>query len=573
MNLLNDTLLKAQGLNARRIRTHQKRILQALHNEINTDISVQDACTIANGGIISFGIAQQILAPHFLATQSWSKNHVVSCIPAAGAASRFFLELKNFVAIISNEMKKTDKIEFTMEFLTLISEFTFISQLNEHMNKQKDNEYKIKEEKLFQEVFPCFVIKNEEENLIVKAYCISQLLIESYSHKPKLAVPATLEGDCFLKLKIEEQLDLFPCLGNTLVVPNTSKKEIQNLIYQINSKEYDKWFVLEQDHKLSTIRFKRTGEPFLNEEKKLSLVCAGHGELLHLFDNIADNFPASHCLHIRNIDNIIGTNDQQKIEFNIPSQLFYHIRELLELLRKKIPILHIKSATEIQDSSLNEKFIFISKLIFNEEEQQNLQNKTSLSSHYIYNILVKLFHWQSIPKNISNMECWKMILENCEKPLSVFAVVKKEKGDVGGGPVFAQLSDGSKAKFCMEMPHATPKDADEYFSHTGKTTHFNPALVFFEFRTHTYSGKNLGKKVNFVQLFDDRFWILAKREYNGEPVCYHETVLYELIGNSATTNLVFIEVPRSLFKPHKSYLDCLEQDRNSYGFKQNIKPK
>ena len=45
------------------------------------------------------------------------------------------------------------------------------------------------------------------------------------------------------------------------------------------------------------------------------------------------------------------------------------------------------------------------------------------------------------------------------------------------------------------------------------------------------------------------------------PVCYHETVLHELIGNSATTNLVFIEVPRTLFHPHKSFFDSLGNDR------------
>lgn len=189
----------------------------------------------------------------------------------------------------------------------------------------------------------------------------------------------------------------------------------------------------------------------------------------------------------------------------------------------------------------------------------------------MYELFSHLFHWAPLPVSIDNKQIWKLILEHCERPLSVFGVVRREKGDVGGGPVFAKISDGSIVKLCMEMPHANPDDAQEYFSETGKVTHFNPALVFFEMRTHTYEQTNEGKKVNFVQLFDERFWLLSKREYKGTPVCYHETVLYELLGNSATTNLIFLEVPRSLFKPHKSYLDCLEQNRESYGFNQNFK--
>ena len=196
---------------------------------------------------------------------------------------------------------------------------------------------------------------------------------------------------------------------------------------------------------------------------------------------------------------------------------------------------------------------------------------SSLSSEFLYQLFAQLCHWPLLSSDSKPEQIWKLILEYAEKPLSVFGVVQKEKGDVGGGPVFAKVSQSGIIKLCMEMPHANGKDAEEFFSHTGKSTHFNPALVFFELKTHTHSKENDGKKVNFVQLFDERFWLLTKREYKGTPVCYHETVLYELIGNSSTTNLVFVEVPRSLFKPHKSYLNCLEHDRKTYGFNKDSK--
>ncbi|MES2614342.1 MAG: DUF4301 family protein [Bdellovibrionota bacterium] len=541
MNLLNDTFIKSHGLNARRIRLHQRRILQALRNEINTEISIKNACSVQDGSIIAWNIVAKILSTHTSDCLNWQQNHLVGCIPAAGAASRFFLELQHFVNAVRQQIEQN----LELNPLSLQEQFAFLPSLVRHAGHP-----------------------NVEYSSILVTYDFCCNLIENYSLKPKLIVPATLEGDTFLKLKIEEQINLISSLGTTLVVPNSMKKEIQQILYQLKPKEYEKWLVLEQDNKLSTVRFLRNGEPLLDENGKYSIVSAGHGELLHIFDNIADNFPQAHCLHIRNIDNIIGTTQQRKQELNIPTNLFYNLRKILEAIRKKIPCINFHSPT-IQDKELSEMLLFISKIILPNED---FRGNTEINCKSMYNLFSKLFHWQPLAENMSNIEIWKLILENCERPLSVLGVVKKEKGDVGGGPVFAKVSDGNNIKLCMEMPHATPEDAKEFFSDTGKTAYFNPVLVFFELRTHTNSNTNTGKKVNFVQLFDERFWLLSKREYKGIPVCYHETVLYELIGNSATTNLVFVEVPRSLFKPHKSYLDCLEQNRESYGFNKNFEP-
>jgi hypothetical protein len=160
-----------------------------------------------------------------------------------------------------------------------------------------------------------------------------------------------------------------------------------------------------------------------------------------------------------------------------------------------------------------------------------------------------------------------------EQPISIFGVVRKEVADIGGGPIFAELPDGTKIKLCIEMPHTSEEDSNEYFGSRGKSTHFNPVLAFFELRTNKRSFEkenSIGKKVFYSKLFDERFWLLTKREYKGIPVCYHETVLHELIGNSATTNLIFIEVPRTLFRPHKSFFDSLGNDRRSYGFDETL---
>jgi hypothetical protein len=192
-------------------------------------------------------------------------------------------------------------------------------------------------------------------------------------------------------------------------------------------------------------------------------------------------------------------------------------------------------------------------------------------------IVGSLFYWPASDAATPLDEKARTLSEWLSRPLSVFGVVRKEAGDVGGGPVFARLPNGESIKLCMEMPHATDGDRELYFGARGKATHFNPVLVFFELQTHkdtqnpSNGRPNIGRPVDFARLFDDRFWLLAQKEFEGTKVCYHETVLYELIGNSARTNLIFVEVPRTLFNPHKSFIDGLGQDRRSYGFGETLR--
>ena len=47
------------------------------------------------------------------------------------------------------------------------------------------------------------------------------------------------------------------------------------------------------------------------------------------------------------------------------------------------------------------------------------------------------------------------------------------------------------------------------------------------------------------------FWLVSCKSWKNENVYYHETLLYELLGNSEYANIVFVEVPRLAFLPHK----------------------
>jgi hypothetical protein len=88
-------------------------------------------------------------------------------------------------------------------------------------------------------------------------------------------------------------------------------------------------------------------------------------------------------------------------------------------------------------------------------------------------------------------------------------------------------------------------DRKRFLEDPKKATHFNPVCVAAE----------IPENPRAYDLEQCPFWILAEKSMLGEPVVYHEIVLYEVIGNSLTANVLFPEISRRLFHPHKTLLD------------------
>lgn len=461
---LDKEIIDSLGLDFQKLTLHQKKIYKVLQGECIPTSPIVDICTIENREIIAWDDVKKIIKNNMLqcylsSTNSsrnldWIYQHVITCIPAAGAAARYW--------------------------------------------------------------------RGADFNLL-----------ESYAKFPKALLPATCEGDTFLDIKLLEQKELLPTCSNVIIVPLNYKEKFENILF---SHTQSKWFVLEQAQALSTIRFEMNGNPYLIEDKRYAPVPAGHGELINLFDEIMQVYPHAYALHFRNIDNIIGIQSQQKEEISLFAESFYLLRSALETVRKSVTdaIKNLQFIQDIQDESYITAIEFL---------------------RMIYPTLLPDMYCQSQVEQAK-------ILSHLNKPLSVFGVVKKLPGDQGGGPVFIQTETGEKIKICLEMTHANQQDYDKYFGIDGNLPYFNPVLVFFETKTGS------GVQPNFKEFFDDKFWFLSKRQYLNQDVCYHETALYELIGNSKNTNLVFVEVPRSLFKPHKYFLDSIGKSRESYGLNQ-----
>jgi hypothetical protein len=612
---LSKKLLREHQLEIQRVELHSQRIHAALHTTTQTTVPIIAACTTIDqeaeqGGVLSWEQAQFLVSKEFCPSphrtvQRWSRKHVMTCIPAAGAAARFFSELEKFVFSLVKTLpvleeafcafqnhqrsffvqretkllfqKKIENITPTEEILSL---FDFIQ-------KEKKNLVRVSAREFFKFLKKKLLFKNcsAPKEQVLKSYAVCVLLIKNYGDLPKALIPVTFEGETFLTLKLFEQKFLFPSYKNVFIAPPGFKKNFETKIKEV-LKTPQNWFVTEQSKNLSTIRFCLDGKPFVDENGKYSPVSAGHGELLHVFDNLSQKYPKAHCVHIRNIDNLIGTSQERAQKLFVLAEIFKNIRDCLEYSRFKIKKMIFNSkkkdhSSEITDLRFIKSMFYLAHFLEKKEDKRirDRFHKSQFSTIFcqtVFDIFKKIFYWQDLSHPCSDQDLWQHMLTLLERPLSVLGMVQKQSGDQGGGPVFARLPDEKIIKLCVEMTHISPVDLEKHWSpQSPKITYFNPALAFFELRTHTFmknKKERIGKKVKFSHLFEEDFWLLSKREYKGIPVCYHETALYELMGNSAKTNLIFIEVPRLLFFPHKLYLNSVGRKRRLYGFDQIIEP-
>jgi hypothetical protein len=169
------------------------------------------------------------------------------------------------------------------------------------------------------------------------------------------------------------------------------------------------------------------------------------------------------------------------------------------------------------------------------------------SERVLWQVLIEVFH--SSPAFLNRVihekgESRKSLLSLFERPVNSLGQVPNNGRDMGGTPVYTEAL-GQPLTMCLEVPHASHEDQENFLSNPEKATHFNPVFVASEVINDS----------SCYEIEDSPFWILAQKNYGSEDVVYHETVLYELLGNSMLANVVFPEIPRSVFHPHKTLSD------------------
>ena len=175
-----------------------------------------------------------------------------SFIPSAGAASRYFASIKDLLVAIENKDLNSTKEELAKLDLEEIKSWTIPARTRE------------------------LLVSGDEKLVLEYAATILKEI-----GLPKALQPAFTEGISFLDVKDIEHKQ-FDNISKQFFIINPKAKE--DFIEASKGKDF---IFLDQGPKLSTIRFRRNGEPYKDSNGEYTVVPAGHGSLTKLIPEVA----------------------------------------------------------------------------------------------------------------------------------------------------------------------------------------------------------------------------------------------------------------------------------------------
>lgn len=499
--MLQEHLIKQLGLSTQQILRHQRRIQNLLRDPDLQAIRVVDTCRLDNGGILPSHWHDRIHS-------SGELKPLVGFIPAAGAASRYFSPFAALDQALNNHNRV--HIERALELLKI----------------QNAHQW------LLPKALQKFII-DPPQALTCPDHQLTN--IKNILSAPKALLPCTSDHMSFLAMKAQEHEHLVGMIGQTFVTPAGKSHEFAGELAQ-QSLTVPVQFV-EQGPDLSTIRFADGGNPFVDTKGQYSLVPAGHGTLVDVFPKVLKRFPNAEGVLIRNIDNVTGTHATELAALHLFLDGFSKTLSLFQSVRRLIA----QDLWTEADALAREFLAHLNLHPLTGTQVDWLATKPA-NVRSLWQLQAQLIQMQPEQvRQLSKGDAYADLRALYERPVNILGQVPNTQNDVGGSPVFVQSRQGP-LKVCLELPHASAEDVKNFFANPQKATHFNAVCV----------GAELISNSHIYDQEDSPFWIMASKTFQGQKVFYHETVLYELLGNNTIANALFVEIPRSLFNPHKA---------------------
>jgi hypothetical protein len=502
---LSEQEIKERNLNARDIEIHQRRILGSLAKKKPTYIKILDTWRIDNQGIVP--------RQYINCEGSEPVSGFVAFIPAAGAASRYFQPLQGLRQTLAENHAPAIRAEI------------------DDLKKQGAETWPLPQ--ALTQLLHGGQTKFSQNEIADALYEIDS---------PKALLPARKGGLSFLKKKRDEHQKIKGLEAEVYVAPlGYSPKFEQHL--GIDRKADKNILFLEQGSELCTLRFTRDGLPYRDEEQNVSLVPAGHGMLVRLFPRIKEHFPKAHSMFIRNIDNVMDEEDACLLDTEVFLRQHQNILTSLKTIRQHLARKAFDQASQVA--------VDIERRFHNgRKDHPSWVKSTKEPFQALWALLFTVFHCPDVlALTLKNQLGEENALKQLyDRPLNALGQVPNNGKDVGGSPVRAEHENG-EVSICLELPHASNEDRKNFLENPATATHFNPVFVAAE----------IPEDNAVYDLEQCPFWILAEKNIRGTPVVYHEIVLYEVLGNSYTANVLFPEIPRRLFQPHKTLLDGVKK--------------
>jgi len=437
----------------------------------------------------------------------------VKFVPASGAASRMFQLLFSFAELANTNEKAYDllqeeRFKNVNLFFDQLSRFAFYKKLAKALNGELMQNGRLK----YVEILDVLL---SEHGL-------------NYSFLPKglLDFHLYLEG---ARTPVEEHMvegALYGADKNGLVKLHftVSPEHLSLFEHKIKEKkieletrygvEFDISFS-EQKPYTDTIAVDQDNQPFRLQDHKLLFRPAGHGALL---DNLND--VDGDILFIKNIDNVVP--DRLKEETTLSKMALSSL--LVEYQKRIFNYLKVLDSNTFSLDQLQEIKTFAADELNITYPIQAENNKSELA---------------------------KFLVQKLNRPIRVCGMVKNE-GEPGGGPFWAENSDGSISLQVVESSQIDPNNPLQQLI-LSQSTHFNPVDLICGVRDYK------GNKFDLLTYRDPETGFISIKSKDGKTLKAQEL---PGLWNGAMANWItlFVEVPIITFNPVKTINDLLRQE-------------
>lgn len=452
------------------------------------------------------------------------QNKVVKFVPASGAASRMFKALFSFMGSYSGsdedyqKLISDEKLRPVFNFFKRIENFAFYDSLKEkHYEKHGIG---LNEAILQRQYVSVLETLLDDDGLQYGSLPKGLLEFHKYTDTTRTPVEEHLvEGAKYCKNADNEVFIHFT------VSPEHRQGFEQHLeeVKVSYEKEFGVTYYIsfsEQKPSTDTIAVDRDNQPFRNEDGSLLLRPGGHGALIeNLNDMDAD------IVFIKNIDNVVPD--------------------------------HLKEPTYRHKKMLGGILLSYQETIFNylhliHESDDLSPEKIEEIRHFVENQLCTLS-----PQVFSTMqddEKVAYLFQKLDRPIRVCGMVKNE-GEPGGGPFWAENSDGSTSLQIVESAQVDSNDPKqmELFRNS---THFNPVDIICSLKDFE------GNKFDLKRFVDPLTGFISNKSKDGRELKALELPgLWN--GSMSDWNTIFVEVPIVTFNPVKTVDDLLREQHQS----------
>jgi len=447
-------------------------------------------------------------------------HRVYKFVPASGAASRMFKHLfafqENYGLQRDQKLLEDQSFGSAHTFFNRLKDFAFYQDLEKVMGLQGLNLDHLVADGNF---VPILEYLLDPAGLNYGSLPKGLLKFHRYDGKARTPVEEHMVEGALYCATGGDVFIHFTVSGEHKVFFQQLLKDLQPHYEKTYNVRFDISFS-EQKSSTDTIAVDLDNHPFRDRDDGILFRPGGHGALLENLNHLDADL-----IFVKNIDNVVP--DHMKEITYLHKKVIGGV--LLDFQQRIFAYLKsMEDANQVKDDLLREVTNFI---------------QTELCTE-----LHDSFHTSSRHAQVSFLKA------KLDRPIRVCGIVVNT-GEPGGGPFWAENSDGTVSLQVAEPPQIDMDDPNQ-LQVFQNSTHFNPTDLVCGVRNYQ------GAAFDLTQYRDPQTGFIAQKSKDGRDLKAQELPgLWN--GSMSDWNTIFVEVPVATFNPVKTVNDLLRKEHQS----------